>query len=492
MSEKEIVNSRDSEIIAILHQFIGKVIPLKTELSSNNFGIVIKNGKISALSLYGLGLDNLPEEIFDLVSIKVLNLSNNNLKTISDEIGKLGSLETLNLYGNNLMSIPENIKTLKNLRELKLFGNNLLSLPEFIGSLKSLDKLIAGKNKLTRLPESLKNLSSLTSLIINYNDFHSFPKPILNLKNLKELILGNNHITTLPESLLELSKLEYFDIRNNPLDQKSDRILKTLKESGIHVKGLLQDKIPKYKRSEWYLRRIRERALLEKNLIKQEVDIILDLSQHSTYPLKLVSDFDDDEVRHQDWKEYNYFSIYNRRISELEIELNENFPSLPKSVKSLTELKTLYLYIFDTGEEVLNFQINLQNLGALKLHLFGKVIIPHHFNSFPDLGILEIINNNRPSKRNNVILEEPEKIWELEDLVLLYVLDVKLTDIPESIKNFKSLWRLKLWNNGITHIPENLFELEKLKFIDLRGNSLDSESINILMELKKKGLHVNY
>ncbi|MBD3214975.1 MAG: hypothetical protein GF311_20355 [Candidatus Lokiarchaeota archaeon] len=240
------------------------------------------------------------------------------------------------------------------------------------------------------------------------------------------------------------------------------------------------------------MRKIRKETLLKHGVREEEADMVLDISKRFSLPLKLVNDFDDDEVRRQYEKEFYYFSIHNAHISQLEAELDEYFPSLPKSMEKLSHLKTLYLHIFDTKNRLPSFQLNMENLGWLKLLLFGNAKIPHHFATFPDLDILQIENRNRPSKRKNVSFENPEKIWELEDLTTLTVLYIELTDIPESIKKFKSLWRLTLWNNGIIHIPSSLLELENLKFIDLRRNPLDSESVNILMKLREKGLIVNY
>lgn len=77
------------------------------------------------LNLGGLGLIELPAEVPNLTSVKVLYLQNNRLTGLSAEIGALESLLGLNLYDNQLTGLPAEIGALESLQELDLQNNPL-------------------------------------------------------------------------------------------------------------------------------------------------------------------------------------------------------------------------------------------------------------------------------------------------------------------------------------------------------------------------------
>ena len=83
----------------------------------------------------------IPDEIFELTSLKLLDLEYNLIYGhISDTVGSLGHLESLKL-GKNLLNstIPESIGNLTRLRTLSLFSNILFgTLPRSIGNLSEL------------------------------------------------------------------------------------------------------------------------------------------------------------------------------------------------------------------------------------------------------------------------------------------------------------------------------------------------------------------
>jgi len=83
----------------------------------------------------------IPDEIFELTSLKLLDLEYNLIYGhISDTVGSLGHLESLKLGFNLLNStIPESIGNLTRLRTLSLFSNILFgTLPRSIGNLSEL------------------------------------------------------------------------------------------------------------------------------------------------------------------------------------------------------------------------------------------------------------------------------------------------------------------------------------------------------------------
>lgn len=58
------------------------------------------------LNLSGLSLRSLPEKIWHLTSLEVLDLANNRLTSLSEEVVNLNSITRLNLYNNSLTTFP--------------------------------------------------------------------------------------------------------------------------------------------------------------------------------------------------------------------------------------------------------------------------------------------------------------------------------------------------------------------------------------------------
>lgn len=94
------------------------------------------------LNLSNKGLTAVPAYVFDLTSLKELNISNNNIGgAIQAEIRKLEKLEVLDASNNAMTGVPAEIGQLKNLRVLNLSNNKLTGLPYELGNLKNLQTL---------------------------------------------------------------------------------------------------------------------------------------------------------------------------------------------------------------------------------------------------------------------------------------------------------------------------------------------------------------
>ncbi len=98
-----------------------------------------KNQRSTSLSLRQLRLSSLPEEIWSLTSLKILDLGYNNIETLPAGFSNLAALEILNLSHND---------------QLKEISEEILSLPALIFlSLGCDDQLIASPALLDRLSE---------------------------------------------------------------------------------------------------------------------------------------------------------------------------------------------------------------------------------------------------------------------------------------------------------------------------------------------------
>lgn len=111
-----------------------------------------KNDKNSNLDLSNLGLQTIPESVFELTHLTELNLSNstqqnqNSIQTISEKIGQLKLLKTLNLRNNVLTTLPDSIIQLTHLEQLDLSNNRLAAFPQVILQLDNLKEINLSDN----------------------------------------------------------------------------------------------------------------------------------------------------------------------------------------------------------------------------------------------------------------------------------------------------------------------------------------------------------
>ena len=87
------------------------------------------NGMIVLLTLFNLGLSELPSEISNLKNLTYLNLSSNNLTQLPSSISNLGSLETLFLNNNQFTKVPDSIIELPRLHNLYIHNNKISEIP---------------------------------------------------------------------------------------------------------------------------------------------------------------------------------------------------------------------------------------------------------------------------------------------------------------------------------------------------------------------------
>ncbi|MCI5191743.1 MAG: GTP-binding protein [Candidatus Electrothrix sp. AU1_5] len=146
------------------------------DLSSNN-GLFIPSWT-SANPTISTKLSSLPPELFQLTSLKELNLSGNELSNLPPEISQLTKLTWLHLGYNQLTSLPPEIGQLTSLTKLDLSGNQLTTLPPEIGQLTNLQILVLFNNKLSSLPPEIGQLTNLTKLWLHDNPLISPPPEI--------------------------------------------------------------------------------------------------------------------------------------------------------------------------------------------------------------------------------------------------------------------------------------------------------------------------
>ncbi|NEO55669.1 MAG: hypothetical protein F6K54_22930 [Okeania sp. SIO3B5] len=117
--------------------------------------------------------------------------------------------------------------------------------------------------------------------------------------------------------------------------------------------------------------------------------------------------------------------------------------------------------------------------------------IPEHFQEKIQrakdnkLKELDLSNNTFIFSRDNEKSTEiPTEIWELEQLEVLNLRGNQLTEIPESITKLTNLTELNFNDNQLTEIPESTTKLTKLTKLNLSNNPLKTPPI----EIAEKGI----
>nr|WP_321485559.1 COR domain-containing protein [uncultured Draconibacterium sp.] len=167
------------------------------------------------LNLNHLSLFTIPEEVFELINLEQLIISNNKLSEIPNDISRLKKLKYIDASFNFITKIHSEIEQIQSLEVLKLNKNWLQCIPKSIYFLNNLKSLQIEDNYVYEIDSSIGNLKSLRELLLTRNSIKNLPSNIGGLKNLVTLNISNNKIEDIPREISELSKLKHFNFSNN-------------------------------------------------------------------------------------------------------------------------------------------------------------------------------------------------------------------------------------------------------------------------------------
>lgn len=235
---------QDNKILELPADVFSDLLSLKVVNISNNAlkglpkGLFSNTKEIREIYMQNNLLENLPKGIFNrLEQLLVLDLSANKLKSdhIEDEIfGGLIRLIVLDLSHNYVTRVTANMfKDLFFLQILNLRNNSISSIEEntFL-PLFNLHTLNLGDNKLHAIEENMFNgLYILNKLSINNNIITYVAENVFkNCSELKELDLSSNQLTKIPEAIIHLSFLKSLDFGENLINQISNDSFRNLSQ----------------------------------------------------------------------------------------------------------------------------------------------------------------------------------------------------------------------------------------------------------------------
>ncbi|CAA2966002.1 LRR receptor-like serine threonine- kinase GSO1 [Olea europaea subsp. europaea] len=347
---------------------------------------------ISELHLFACQLVNLPTSLLSVnsTSLSVLDLSHNNFNSIPEWLFNLNTLKHLDLNSNNLYgALPDALANLTSLEELDLSNNGFNSpIPEWLFNLNSLKHLDLNSNNLYgALPDALANLTSLEELDLSHNGFNStIPEWLFNLNSLKHLDLNSNNLYgVLPDALANLTSLEELDLSHNGFNSTISEwlfnlnSLKHLYLNSNNLYGVLPDALAN-------LTSLEELDLSENFVFEGELPKNLGNLCNLKKLVLTYNRVDGDIMEFID----GLSECSNNRLETVDLGFNKLTGNLPNSIGSLKNL--LYLDLSNNSfrgsipETIGNLSL-LRELYLSKNKMSGKIPV-----SFGELVSLEVVD----------------------------------------------------------------------------------------------------
>uniref|UniRef100_A0A8B9YAM7 Protein flightless-1 homolog n=1 Tax=Bos mutus grunniens TaxID=30521 RepID=A0A8B9YAM7_BOSMU len=201
------------------------------DLSGNDFkgGYFPENVKAMTslrwLKLNRTGLCYLPEELASLQKLEHLSVSHNNLTTLHGELSSLPSLRAIVARANSLKNsgVPDDIFKLDDLSVLDLSYNQLTECPRELENAKNMLVLNLSHNSIDSIPNQLFiNLTDLLYLDLSENRLESLPPQMRRLVHLQTLVLnGNPLLHAQLRQLPALTALQTLHLRNTQRTQSN-------------------------------------------------------------------------------------------------------------------------------------------------------------------------------------------------------------------------------------------------------------------------------
>ena len=185
----------------------------------------LREGRLSGvreLRLAGLGLTELPSEVFGLAdTLRLLDIGGNRLSGLPADFGRLRHLEVLFASGNPMTCLPPVLGNCGALSQLGLRGCGLL---EIAGEAlpPELRWLTVTDNALASVPHALGERPRLQKLMLAGNRLRELPTSLSEAPNLELIRLAANGFEALPPWLARMPRLAWLAWSGNPLDAAAD------------------------------------------------------------------------------------------------------------------------------------------------------------------------------------------------------------------------------------------------------------------------------
>ena len=468
----------------------------------------------------------IPQGIYQLNNLKLLDMSGNNINEIDGNLIKgLSSLVELDLSKNKIRYIPNNIQFLTFLEVLRISNNQLLEIPEELGVLTRLKKLFLNENSLQFLPRNLfSKIVGLEEIYLYKNQLEdicdSSSSIFDNMKHLKFLDIHSNHLTIfniftempiLDSLLLSYNQLQHIngldkcynltnlDLNNNKISEFPSDILKLKKLSTLNLQNNDLNSIP----NTLGLMNNLIRLNIEGNPLKR---LVGKMRNCTTQELKnylksriTEQDLDNTPMTKEDLYDINDVennlnnqiiqNIYNNGLMMKEMNL-KNIPI--EEMQNSLKINSINKIDFSKNQinDINNLTFVLNRIESLsELNLSNNLIekFPLIILSLPNLSILNISKN----KLNRFPYDEftSTNLSQIKcDLTNLDISFNYLNKFPDVIGLFQNISNINLASNNINSIDNilnmKLFEIDTINLSDNKIEKLPNKLYKILPKLK--------
>nr|XP_044605498.1 leucine-rich repeat-containing protein 40 isoform X5 [Equus asinus] len=376
-----------------------------------------------------------------------LNLSGRNLSEVPQCVWRINVDIPEEANQNLSFSAAERWWEQTDLTKLIISNNKLQSLTDDLRLLPALTVLDIHDNQLTSLPSAIRELENLQKLNVSHNKLKILPEEITNLRNLKGLYLQHNELTCLPEGFEQLFSLEDLELHvgENQIEMLGAEHLKHL--NSILVLDLRDNKL-KSVPDEITLLQSLERLDLSNNDISSLPyslgKLHLKFLALEGNPLRTIRR----EIINKGTQEV---------LKYLQSKIKDDEPSQNNSVTETA--MTL------PSES----RVNVHSIVTLKILDYSDkqaVLIPDEVFDAVKSNIVTSVNFSK-----NQLCEIPKRIIELKEMVSDVNLSFnKLSFVSLELCTLQKLTFLDLRNNFLNSLPEEMESLIRLQTINLSFN----------------------
>ncbi|XP_074646294.1 leucine-rich repeat serine/threonine-protein kinase 1-like [Tubulanus polymorphus] len=467
----------------------------------------LKEWLIDAATHHNPGINKSIGSTFALYSITRLCISDNRLHYIPDYIFSLASLHVLDVSGNAIKELPEFLPGYYPtcLTELHLAENHLKTLPCWLFShMSAITKLDASDNEITQVPGEMWTAPSLKELDLSENQLCDLPKKkFCSFKgnvcgNLPEIELTDNDslVTT---AHTEDTRLDTSSIPRQQFSASSRSMSKTLNWKDIERHNIWESRIVHIEDSN-------ELPNADDSPHSKLTELNLSHNKFMKIPQSLpclASKLTVLNMSHNNLTEVGHPSSYPPNIEKLDLSSN-----------SITEIMSypgmFYIDLECFEKEMKKRSSTLSSTARSRCSMESERVSRLNYKClhrsqdvFKDLHTLSL-NANRQLSHIQLVVDPNPKWSQTEQLPpnadlmksqpLLFpnlsTLDLSqnpnLTELPKEIGRMKSLNQLLLQQTMIKTLPTEIGELPNLWNIDLGGCHFLTGQLKHLVEEKSE------
>ncbi|MGB1241037.1 MAG: leucine-rich repeat domain-containing protein [Chitinophagales bacterium] len=410
---------------------------------------------------------------------------NNSISVLDKRILNLSNLRVLILANNHIKEIPPFFSQFKQLEVLNLSNNELNEIPSFIVNLTSLVLLDLSSNLLTKGFLYIKNLKKLQFLNLSNNLFSQILQHIIPLDQLRFLDLSKNQINVIPESIIKLKKLQFLFLGRNLLEKIP---LPIMQLTELRLLELPDNQLYEIPSQLMQLKKLQFLSL-NNNQLSTVSHFITQLTELQSLLLannelkkipSHIANLEKLQLLDVSHNQLREIPPYLVKLKRLHyLSLTNNY--LQKLTSHLADLKQLRVLTL-AKNQLTEFSSNITKLSRLQIiDIYGNDIkeIPTHISNLSKIKSLNISKN----KLHTI----PIELTSLQQLQFLNLADNQIKQIPPQIVNLQKLEILSLDNNQLSEIPPYITRLKKLQILSFDKNQL-SEIPQHLTQLK----HLQY